>query len=241
MPNPTVPAAALGLPEDKPAGETSETSLLAARRELWRIAEAAIELLDAIDAPGEDLEDVGDDEPSLGWHAADGEELGVTLAGPTDDREVDLDFETTGEDDEAGGDHEPNLGWTVDGRVAGPDEENEPSLGWTLDGDASGIDADDELTAPETSAGLPRVTIAPAARAGVKALFDARLGLWLELGFSPSGNPVFRVNTSPRFPHDAPGRRPFDDTLDVAALERALGVIVLRARRRNHRTGIRRR
>ena len=244
MPNDTVPAAATGLPEDRrtdDVGDRAETALLATRRELRRIAEAALDLLDELDAPTEDLEDVGDDEPSLGWRETHDDPGRAVFNGAADDREADLDFETTDEDDEDGGDHEPNFGWTVDGCTLGADGDREPSLGSTVDGDTSGLDADDDLTTPETSAGLPKVTIAETDRAAAKARFDPRLGLRPEPGFSVSGNPLFRTYAPPRFPHEAANRRPFDEMADIAALERELGVIVLRARRRKRGSADRRR
>lgn len=52
-----------------------------------------------------DLEDCGDDEPSLGWTTG-----GSGLSGAED-------YEADEADDEDVGDNEPSLGWTLDGAI----------------------------------------------------------------------------------------------------------------------------
>src|ERR671932_588585 len=71
MPNVSVPAAALALPERirgllaTPAIERRQAELR--RRQLEDTIAELIDLLDQLDAPDEDLEPDGADEPTLGW------------------------------------------------------------------------------------------------------------------------------------------------------------------------------
>lgn len=75
------------------------------RKRIEQVIEHLVSILDQFDGD-ENLEDGGDDEPSLGWTERGPD---ACLSAPSDDREVE------DENDEDGADHEPTLGWTADG------------------------------------------------------------------------------------------------------------------------------
>ncbi len=170
------------------------------RRALELLAEASITLLDEIDAPVDELEDEGNDEPCLGW-ANDGRGVLMRFSS-ADDREVDDDFELECEDEGAQCDDE---GFECD---------LEPNLGG-LEGD----DADEDLVAAETSGGFPaRVARNGVGLAKAKARFDPRLA-----SRPDNGKDWWRANNPiPPFPHDPPGRAPLDVEDEIYRLNKAL-------------------
>lgn len=81
-----------------------------ARWALEKIAARAIALLDEMDAPAEDLEPTGDDEPSFGWshhEAMSGRYGGGPDEGEEDDPAEDSDADEESDAPEDGGDEEP--------------------------------------------------------------------------------------------------------------------------------------
>ena len=93
------------------------------RGKLEETVDRLLTLLDAMDAPGEDLEPQGDEEPSLGSVA----HHGAWATGATDDREEDCEDEGAQCDDEGcrDADLEPSLGWTNEGRRGNNDDDRE--------------------------------------------------------------------------------------------------------------------
>jgi hypothetical protein len=107
-----------------------EVRTIAALHAQRRVAEEATErliaFLDEVDAPDEDLEDIGDDEPSLGSLSS----LGGSQNGWAAGRGDDLEEEHDGRED--GGDDEPSIGVQYGGEIDLEDDrsDEEPSLGW---------------------------------------------------------------------------------------------------------------
>jgi hypothetical protein len=105
-----------------------EVRTIAALHAQRRVAEEATErliaFLDEVDAPDEDLEDVGDNEPSLGSLRSSGGTQSIWAGGRSDD----LEEEHDGRED--GGDDEPDPSGFGDQGGMVEDMQGEPSLGW---------------------------------------------------------------------------------------------------------------
>ena len=93
------------------------------RGKLEETVDRLLALLDAMDAPGEDLEPQGDEEPSLGSV----QHHGAWSTGSTDDREEECEDEGAQCDDEGctTTDDEPSLGWTNAGLRGNNDDDRE--------------------------------------------------------------------------------------------------------------------
>lgn len=193
------------------------------RRALELLAEASITLLDEIDTPTEDREDVGDDEPTLGWHHPF-RDIPHT-AGPTDDREIDDDFEDLAEDDEDT--HDAEL------------EEDEPDLGFCEGAQFVGnIHYDeDDIVAPETSSGLVRFEFyGREDRAAHYAQFDPRLDRRgaeePRASWTNAFGDRFGFVPLPRFPQDLPDRPAFHLEDEIRRLSSELWPKVAKRNRR---------
>ncbi|KAA3514807.1 hypothetical protein G6L63_01140 [Agrobacterium vitis] len=87
------------------------------RKRIEQAIEYLVSILDQFDGD-ENLEDGGDNEPSLGW----------TARGPEAERFDFQDRELDDADNEDGGDDEPTLGWTHDGDMGQTFDNDEREL-----------------------------------------------------------------------------------------------------------------
>ena len=220
MPNATVPAAARGLPRPSTLFLEITPEI---RRALALLAEASISLLDEIDAPTQDLEEGGDDEPSLGWVTDD---RGCLIScASTDDRELECEDEGAQCDDEGAA-----------------DTDLEPNLGWTLDSRCDGGDGEDDIVAPETSGGFRSFGWrSPEEWTAAKCAFDPRLLARPKLVddlSDPTDNRRYvawvasGVRRIPPFPHESPDRPAF---VLASELERLRSRLRPKARLRRRR------